>query len=102
MAHGDKIPDPFFQDVLRHGLNGDVVKAEVLMEAASFIIRKSLLKILRDGLLNHFTDASSAEAYFSTQNLTKSALRGAQRVSLWRRLKFLFRAVRALVSGGLP
>ena len=102
MAHGDKIPEPFFQDILRHGLNGDVVKAEVLMEAASFIIRISLLKILRDGLLNHFTDAASAEAYFGAQNLTKSALRGAQRVSLRRRLKFLFRAVRALFSGGLP
>ena len=74
MAHGDKIPDPFFQDVLRHGLSGDVAKREVLMEAASFIIRASLLKILRDGLLNHFTDAGPTEAYFGAQNLTKSAL----------------------------
>jgi hypothetical protein len=102
MAHGDKIPEPFFQDILRHGLAGDVRKAEVLMEAASFIIRTSLLRILRDGLLNHFTDAGPAEAYFGAQNLTRSALRRAQRVSLRRRLKFLFRAVRALVWGGSP
>ena len=102
IAHGDKIPDPFFQDILRHGLNGDVVKAEVLMEAASFIVRTSLLKILRDGLLNQFTDAGAAEAYFGAQSLTKSVLRRAQRVSLRRRLKFLFRAARALILGGNP
>jgi len=78
MAHGDKIPDPFFTDILRHGLDRGIVKAQVLLEAASFIIRTSLLKILRDGLLHHFADAGPAEAYFGAQNLTKSRLRAAQ------------------------
>lgn len=102
IAHGDKVPDPFFQDVLRNGINGDVVKLEVLMEAASFIVRTSLLKILRDGLLNQFSDAGAAEAYFDAQGLTKSALRRSQRVSMRRRLRFLFRALRALFAGGMP
>src|SRR5262249_22955041 len=71
IAHGDKIPDPFFQDILRDGLNGGVAKREVLLEAASFIVRTSLLRILRGGLLHHFADAGPAEAYFGAQNLTK-------------------------------
>ncbi|MGD0923345.1 MAG: hypothetical protein ABSA70_16515 [Terriglobia bacterium] len=75
VAHGDRIPDPYFADILRHGFNGGVKKWEVLLEAASFIIRTSLLKILREGLLDHFADASAAEAYFSGGNLTKSALK---------------------------
>jgi hypothetical protein len=81
MAHGDRIPDPFFTDILRNGLNGGVMKAQVLLEAASFIIRTSLLKILRDGLLRHFADAGPAEKYFGAQNLTKSALRMAHRAA---------------------
>lgn len=78
MAHGDKIPDAYFTDVLRVGFNGDVHKWEVLLEAASFIIRASLLRILRDDLLNHFTGAGPAEAYFGAQGLTRSELRAAK------------------------
>ena len=80
MAHGDKIPDRFFNEFPRQSFNGDVTRVEVLIEAASFIIRASLLKILRDGLLDHFADAEPAEAYFAGQGipLTRSTLR-AQR-----------------------
>lgn len=74
LAHGDKIPDFYFSTEARHGLNGAVTIRSVLLEAASFIIRTSLLKILRDGLLNDFADASRAEAYFGAQQLTKSQL----------------------------
>lgn len=77
MAHGDKIPEAYFTEALRQGLNGSVSKREVLLEAASFIIRASLLKILREDLLDHFADAGPAETYFSAQNLTKSVLRRA-------------------------
>ena len=79
IAHGDKIPESFFKDVVRTGFNGGVPKREMLLEGASFIIRTSLLKILRDGLKNHFADAGPAEAYFGAQNLTKSVLRAASR-----------------------
>lgn len=81
IAHGDRIPAPYLTDILRHGFSGGVRKWEVLLEAASFIIRTSLLKILREGLLNHFADAGPAEAYFGARSLTKSALRAAQRAA---------------------
>jgi hypothetical protein len=77
MAHGDRIPDPYFTDDLRTGIQGCVKRWEVLLEATSFIIRSSLLKILRDALLNHFADAGPAETYFGAQGLTNSALRTA-------------------------
>lgn len=75
LAHGDRIPDLYFQQETRRGLNGGVVMMEVLLEAASFIIRSSLLKVLRDGLTNHFTDANAAEAYFDANNLTNFKIR---------------------------
>ncbi len=75
VAHGDRVPDEYFTESLRVGFNGNVSRMEVLLEAASFIIRASLLKILRDGLLNHFADAGPAEMYFGGQELTRSSLK---------------------------
>ncbi|MBZ5681454.1 MAG: hypothetical protein LAO24_15245 [Acidobacteriia bacterium] len=75
IAHGDRIPDSFFSDARRHGFNGRVPTFEVLLEAASFIVRSSLLKILRDQLLDNFADAAPAEAYFGKAGLTRSELR---------------------------
>jgi len=75
IAHGDKIPDHFFQDSLRKGFNGDVNALDVLMEASSFVIRASLLKILRERLLEHFEDATSADAYFGSASLTWSEIK---------------------------
>jgi hypothetical protein len=75
IAHGDRIPDRCMRDTLRDGFEGPVCVYAILFEAQSFIIRNSLLKILRDGLLSHFADARSAEAYFGTQGLTKDKLR---------------------------
>ncbi len=77
VAHGDKVPDSFFHTYPRTGVNGGVCKVEVLLEAASFIIRASLVKILRDGLLDHFADAAPAEAFFSAHGLVNSVLRGS-------------------------
>jgi hypothetical protein len=74
VAHGDKVPDSFFNTFPRSGINGGVCKVEVLSEAASFIIRASLIKILREGLLDHFVDAGPAEAYFAAQGLVNSEL----------------------------
>src|ERR1700674_2047242 len=45
IAHGDRVPDQYFRDDLRQGLGGGVKRCEVLLEAASFIVRTSLLKI---------------------------------------------------------
>jgi hypothetical protein len=79
IAHGDRIPDRIFQDTLRDGFSGRVTVFQVLFETQSFIIRKSLLKILHDDLLNHFADAAPAEAYFEGNGLTNTAIRARLR-----------------------
>lgn len=81
LAHGDRIPDLYFGSVARRGLNGEVKILNVLLEATSFILRTSLLKILRDGLLNKFADAEHAEAYFGGHDLTWSKLDAAARAA---------------------
>jgi hypothetical protein len=75
-AHGDRLTKHFLEDTLRDGVDDKkrVTVYEVLFEAQSFIIRTSLLKILRDGLLDHFADAGPADSYFGAQHLTKSEL----------------------------
>jgi hypothetical protein len=74
IAHGDRIPDRCVRDTVRNGFGGPVSVYAVLFEAQSFIIRNSLLKILREGLLTHFADASSADAYFGAYGLTRDKL----------------------------
>ena len=76
LAHGDRIPDSYFQKHLRKGIDSDPLNVlTVLYEAMSFIIRTSLLKILRDGLLNHFAGAKESQAYFGAVGLTKTPLK---------------------------
>src|SRR6267154_508696 len=72
LAHGDKIPDPFFTTHLRTGFNGPIQKREVLLEAASFIVRASLLKILRGGLLDNFADAGPLSSSFRVTGISFS------------------------------
>lgn len=74
VAHGDRIPDKFFNSFPRQGVNGGVCKLEVLSEAASFVIRHSLIRILQEGLLDQFADAGPAEAFFGAHNLINSRL----------------------------
>jgi hypothetical protein len=65
IAHGEVIPDKYFVTPMRDGIDGDVSTIEVLGEAASFIVRESLLRILKNNLLEHFRDGTTANAYFS-------------------------------------
>jgi hypothetical protein len=74
IAHGDKIPDRYLTEILRDGISRPLPIYAVLFEAQSFIIRSSLLKILRENLLGHFADIGSAEAYFGAQGLTNDKL----------------------------
>jgi hypothetical protein len=74
LAHGDRIPDRFFQERPRSGLNGPLNRMTVLYEAQSFIIRHSMLRMLRDGLTAHFAGHAESEAYFGAQGLTNSLL----------------------------
>jgi hypothetical protein len=73
LAYGDQIPEHYFE-TMRQGIDRDVSHIEVLAEGLSFIVRSSLLKILRDGLLDHFANAVAAESYFSGHHLTLDKL----------------------------
>lgn len=75
IAHGDRIPDEYFGRTMRRGLNGDLNVVAVLQEAVSFVIRKSLLRILQDNLLDHFSSRTTAEAYFAAARLTLAEIR---------------------------
>ena len=59
---------------MRRGIDLDVSHIEILAEGLSFIVRNSLLKILRDGLLHHFANAAAAESYFDSHHLTLDKL----------------------------
>jgi hypothetical protein len=74
IAHGDKVPHYYFQQSGRTDFNGDLPKYATLTEAISFIVRQSLLKILRDGLLDKFADGPSSEVYFYANGLTKTQI----------------------------
>jgi len=91
LAHGDRIPGSYFMQEARHGLGGGVNAMELLIEAASFIIRSTLLKILRDGLSQHFVDAAAAEAYFDTNGLTNSKIRARRDVAISGAITPLFK-----------
>jgi len=67
IAHGDRVPDRHFAQVGSVGLT-------VLEEAASFIVRASLLKMLRDDLLEHFKGGPESQAYFASHDLIRSRL----------------------------
>jgi hypothetical protein len=57
IAHGDKIPDRFFAPGGgRQTLNGFENYRTVLDDSLSFIIRETLLKILRNNLVEEFKD----------------------------------------------
>jgi hypothetical protein len=74
IAHGDKVPDHYFYATGRDDLNGGVNKVSMLLEAVCFILRQSILTILKKGLIQHFADGPSAERYFAAHNLTRKFL----------------------------
>jgi hypothetical protein len=76
IAHGDRVPDHYWQATGRADLDGgNLSRTETLIEAISSIVRRSLLRILRDNLLSHFQDDASSEAYFTSLHLTKTDIR---------------------------
>jgi hypothetical protein len=78
IAHGDKVPDCYFNQPGRTDFNGDLSKAGTLTEAISFIVRQSLLRILKDGLLDKFADGPASEAYFTAHGLTRTLIGNVQ------------------------
>ena len=81
IAHGDVIPRRYFETPMREGIASHVPMIEVMVEAVSFIARRSIIRILTDNLLPHFEKAETADAYFEVQGLTKSLLRKKRRGS---------------------
>ncbi len=75
IAHGDKLPDHYWARTGRPFDNERLTKFDELIEAVSFILRRCLLTILKDGLLSHFADKGSSEAYFTESGQTKQKLR---------------------------
>jgi len=75
VAHGERIPDRFFTVVPRGYLGEDASIITVLHDGLSFIIRASLLRILKNNLLEHFADGPASEKYFGAAGLTNSALK---------------------------
>jgi hypothetical protein len=72
VAHGDKVPDRFFSP-MSNGYE-TVNRLMVLEEAASFIVRVSLLKILKDCLLEHFRGGPESQQYFRRNGLVRSQI----------------------------
>lgn len=70
IAHGDKVPDRFFAQTFSGYEN--VNRLTTLEEAASFIVRASLLKILKDKLLHHFKGGPESQLYFGANGLIRS------------------------------
>jgi len=62
-AHGQKVPDLHFSSV-PHPFGTPVAGLDVLAEAATFIIRKTVIKILRRGLRDKFKDRDTREQFW--------------------------------------
>jgi hypothetical protein len=76
IAHGDRVPDKYFLGYWSGSPYGSAQAnfISVLEEAASFVVRASLLKILKDDLLHHFKDGPESQAYFASYSLVRSNL----------------------------
>ncbi len=62
-AHGQKVPDPHFIQV-SHPFGNTVCLLDVLAEAATFIIRKTVIEILRRGFRTKFKDRDTREEFW--------------------------------------
>lgn len=71
-AHGQKVPDAHFSPVA-HPFGESVVGIDALAEAATFIIRKTIIKILQSGWKDDFKDRESREKFWLMKyNLPKN------------------------------
>jgi hypothetical protein len=62
-AHGQKVPDSHFVPV-PHPLGQGVVGIDALAEAATFIIRKTIVEVLRRGWREKFKDRDTRELFW--------------------------------------
>jgi hypothetical protein len=75
IAHGERIPDEYFSKFGRTHLGGEAVSSiDVLFESLNFMVRATLIKIMRQKMLSEFRDGDSASAYFKSFGLVNSEL----------------------------
>jgi hypothetical protein len=74
VVHGQRVPDSFYSQDARAGLDGPLRRVEELVEGLSFLLRKSIMVILERNLLETFKDESTVKHYFSGRGLTKTKL----------------------------
>jgi hypothetical protein len=70
IAHGNRIPDRYFStEGGRLTLNGRASFITVLDDSLAFIVRQSLLKILRDGLVENFKSRHESSLFWKQMGL---------------------------------
>jgi hypothetical protein len=62
-AHGQKVADPHFIPI-SHPFQNSTPLVDVLAEAATFVIRKTITEILKQGLTEHFKDREARERFW--------------------------------------
>jgi hypothetical protein len=72
VIHGQRVPDSFYASEGREGLDGPLRKVEQLIEALSFLLRKSIQLAVNPNVMDNFKDDSARRTYFSP--LTKTRL----------------------------
>jgi hypothetical protein len=74
VVHGQRVPDSFYVQDGRVGLDGPLRRVEELVEVLSFLLRKSIMVVLEQNLLETFKEESTIKAYFSGRGLTRTKL----------------------------
>lgn len=81
IVHGEKVPDKFWAPARASAsFTEPISKIDVLFEGLSFILRKSLLRVFHDNLLEEFKDRLSSRKYWKGFGLTRRDLLGEQEV----------------------
>ena len=62
-AHGQKVPDSHFRS-MPHPFGQDAIGVDVLAEAATFVVRKTVIEILRRGWREEFKDRAARENFW--------------------------------------
>jgi hypothetical protein len=81
IVHGEKVLDKYWAPA-RAGVSftETINKVDVLFEGLSFILRKSLLRVFHDNLLEEFKDRVSSRKYWRGFGLTRRDLLGEKEV----------------------
>jgi hypothetical protein len=81
IVHGEQVP-AHYRAKGREGVSftDEINRVDVLFEGLSFILRKSLLRVLRDNLLEEFKDRVSSRKYWKMLSLTRRDLMGEKGV----------------------